>query len=90
MVRPLHDVVFTVEYSIRTAHTVAYALLGLSRRPPPVYKGQRHAGRSIDKSDICLSCGMISLQIEMEPEKGVGEVAQSSIISPQAPGHGLT
>jgi len=34
------DVVFTVEYSIRSAQTAVYSLLGLSRRPPPVYKGQ--------------------------------------------------
>lgn len=34
------DVVFTVEYSIRSAQTAAYALLNLDRKPPPVYKGQ--------------------------------------------------
>jgi|ERR1700722_4821413 len=34
------DVVFTVEYSIRCAQTAVYSLLGLNRRPPPVYKGQ--------------------------------------------------
>jgi oleate hydratase len=34
------DVVFTVEYSIRSAQTAVYSLLGLSRTPPPVYKGQ--------------------------------------------------
>ncbi|MGB8030462.1 MAG: oleate hydratase [Terracidiphilus sp.] len=34
------DVVFTVEYSIRSAQTAAYSLLGLKRTPPPVYKGQ--------------------------------------------------
>lgn len=33
------DVVFTVEYSIRTAQTAVYSLLQLSRTPPPVYKG---------------------------------------------------
>lgn len=33
------DVVFTVEYSIRTAQTAVYSLLGLNRTPPPVYKG---------------------------------------------------
>jgi len=33
------DVVFTVEYSIRSAQIAAYSLLGLSRRPPAVYKG---------------------------------------------------
>jgi oleate hydratase len=34
------DVVFTVEYSIRSAQTAVYSLLGLEREPPPVYKGQ--------------------------------------------------
>jgi oleate hydratase len=34
------DVVFTVEYSIRSAQTAVYSLLSLNRTPPPVYKGQ--------------------------------------------------
>ena len=34
------DVVFTVEYSVRSAQTAVYALLGLKRTPPAVYKGQ--------------------------------------------------
>lgn len=34
------DVVFTVEYSIRSAQTAVYRLLGLNRQPPEVYKGQ--------------------------------------------------
>jgi oleate hydratase len=34
------DVVFTVEYSIRSAQAGVYALLGLNREPPPVYKGE--------------------------------------------------
>jgi oleate hydratase len=34
------DVVFTVEYSIRSAQAAVYSLLGLNRTPPPVYKGQ--------------------------------------------------
>lgn len=33
------DVVFTVEYSIRSAQTAVYTLLGLARKPPAVYKG---------------------------------------------------
>jgi oleate hydratase len=33
------DVVFTVEYSIRSAQTAVYALLGLNREPPAVYHG---------------------------------------------------
>lgn len=35
-----NDVVFTVEYSIRSAQVAAYALLGLKRAPPPVYQGK--------------------------------------------------
>jgi oleate hydratase len=34
------DVVFTVEYSIRSAQVAVYALLGLKREPPAVYKGK--------------------------------------------------
>ena len=34
------DVVFTVEYSIRSAQTAVYALLGLKREPPAVYMGK--------------------------------------------------
>lgn len=33
------DVVFTVEYSVRSAATAVYTLLGLDRKPPAVYKG---------------------------------------------------
>jgi oleate hydratase len=33
------DVVFTVEYSIRSAQTAAYSFLDLNCRPPAVYKG---------------------------------------------------
>ena len=34
------DVVFTVEYSVRSAQTAVYRLLGLKRQPPAVYKGE--------------------------------------------------
>ncbi|MFI6335289.1 oleate hydratase [Streptomyces sp. NPDC050535] len=33
------DVVFTVEYSVRTARTAVATLLHLDKQPPPVYKG---------------------------------------------------
>jgi oleate hydratase len=33
------DVVFTIEYSVRSAQTAVYSLLGLERKAPPVYKG---------------------------------------------------
>jgi oleate hydratase len=32
-------VVFTVEYSVRSAQTAVNSLLGLDKDPPPVYKG---------------------------------------------------
>jgi oleate hydratase len=35
-----NDVVFTVEYSIRSAATAVYGLFELEREPPAVYKGQ--------------------------------------------------
>jgi oleate hydratase len=34
------DVVFTVEYSVRSAQEAVYSLLGLKRKPPAVYKGR--------------------------------------------------
>jgi oleate hydratase len=34
------DVVFTVEYSVRSAQTAVYELLGLKRKAPELYKGQ--------------------------------------------------
>ena len=34
------DVVFTVEYSVRSAQMAVSSLLGLKREPPPVYMGQ--------------------------------------------------
>jgi oleate hydratase len=34
------DVVFTVEYSVRSAQIAVYSLLKLDKKPPPLYKGQ--------------------------------------------------
>lgn len=34
------DVVFTVKYSVGSAQTAVYSLLGLNSTPPAVYKGQ--------------------------------------------------
>jgi len=47
------DVVFTVEYSIRSAQTAVYSLLGLNRTPPPVYKGS-HDPRVLLKAFLTL------------------------------------
>ncbi|AKM78490.1 MAG: 67 kDa myosin-cross-reactive antigen family protein, myosin-crossreactive antigen [Candidatus Wolfebacteria bacterium GW2011_GWB1_47_1] len=38
------DVVFTVEYSIRSAQIAVDTLFGLDKRPSPMYKGIRHMG----------------------------------------------
>ena len=38
------DVVFTVEYSVRTAWTAVAQLLKLDKQPPPVYKGRHDPG----------------------------------------------
>jgi oleate hydratase len=37
------DVVFTIEYSVRSAQTAVYTLLNLDRRPPAIYQGQQDA-----------------------------------------------
>lgn len=36
------DTVFTVDYSIRSAQTAVYSLLGLEKKPLPLYKGRHH------------------------------------------------
>ena len=38
------DVVFTVEYSVRSAQTAVYSLLKLDKEPSPFYKGQHDIG----------------------------------------------
>jgi len=38
------DVVFTVEYSVRSAQMAVYSLLKLNRKPSPIYKGTHHMG----------------------------------------------
>jgi len=47
------DVVFTVEYSVRSAQTAVYELLGLKRHPPAVYKG-RYDPRILNDAFISL------------------------------------
>ena len=47
------DVVFTVEYSIRSAQMAVYSLLGLNRTPQPVYKGS-HDPRVLLKAFLTL------------------------------------
>jgi oleate hydratase len=45
------DVVFTVEYSVRSAQIGVYSLLKLNRKVPPIYKGQfnpRVLGKSLE------------------------------------------
>lgn len=38
------DVVFTVEYSVRSAQTAVYSLFGVDKRVSPLYKGQHDVG----------------------------------------------
>jgi oleate hydratase len=38
------DVVFTVDYSVRSAQTAVYKLLGVDREVTPIYKGQHDVG----------------------------------------------
>ncbi len=38
--RQLRRIMFTVEYSVRSAANAVYGLLGIDRKPPAVYKGQ--------------------------------------------------
>jgi oleate hydratase len=47
------DVVFTVEYSIRSAQVAAYALLDLAKAPPEVYQGA-HDPRVLYKAFLAL------------------------------------
>lgn len=37
-----HEVIFTMEYSVRSAWTAVHKLLKTRRKPPPVYKGYLH------------------------------------------------
>lgn len=39
-----NDVVFTVEYSIRSAQVAVYSLLKINKKPSPIYKGTHHIG----------------------------------------------
>jgi oleate hydratase len=38
------DVVFTVEYSVRSAQTAVYSLLDIDKRVSPIYHGQQDVG----------------------------------------------
>jgi oleate hydratase len=42
------DVVFTVEYSVRSAMTAVYGLLDIDNKPPAVYKGLHHPTVVVD------------------------------------------
>jgi len=49
------DVVFTVEYSVRTAQTAVYQLLEMDKQPPPVYKGDHHIEVLFDAAKTMLT-----------------------------------
>jgi len=50
-----HDVVFTVEYSIRTAQTAVYGLLKLDKKPTPMYHGDHHISVLLAAAETMLS-----------------------------------
>lgn len=49
------DVVFTVEYSVRTAQTAVYTLLNLDKKPLRMYHGGRHLDVLIDAMKTILT-----------------------------------
>ena len=49
-----NDVVFTVEYSVRSAQMAVYSLLGLKNVVPPIYKGQRDPRILLDSLETML------------------------------------
>ncbi len=49
------DVVFTVEYSVRSAQMAVYKLLKIDKEPPPPYQGQRDLLVFIDAIDAMFS-----------------------------------
>jgi oleate hydratase len=49
------DVVFTVEYSVRTAQTAVYTLLGLDKKPTPLYHGDHHLSVLFDAAKNLLT-----------------------------------
>jgi oleate hydratase len=49
------DVVFTVEYSVRTAQTAVYELLELNKKPIPMYKGDHHIDVLFDAMKTMLT-----------------------------------
>jgi oleate hydratase len=49
------DVVFTVEYSVRTAQTAVYELLELNKKPIPMYKGDHHIDVLFDAMKTMVS-----------------------------------
>ena len=49
------DVVFTVEYSVRTAQAAVYGLLELDKKPNPMYKGDHHIDVLFDAMKTMLT-----------------------------------
>ena len=49
------DVVFTVEYSVRTAQTAVYTLLGLDKKPTPMYHGDHYLPVLFDAAKALLT-----------------------------------
>src|SRR5208283_4438999 len=59
------DVVFTVEYSIRSAQTAVCDMLKLNRKPPPVYHGKILSGTLAIASTSAPSRRMDSRRISL-------------------------
>ncbi|KAI9730990.1 MAG: hypothetical protein M1834_005451 [Cirrosporium novae-zelandiae] len=49
------DTVFTVEYSVRAAQMAVFELMGLKKKPKPLYKGEHHVGILIQATEKLLS-----------------------------------
>ena len=51
------DIVFTMEYAVRSAQTAVYSRLGLDRKVTPIYKGYRDFGHICGMLRTVLTCG---------------------------------
>ena len=74
------DVVFTVEYSIRSAQTAVYGLLGLDRKPPPVYHGK------FDPRVLVSRLSRAARQGRMRPREAEIPPAESAFAAHDDPG----
>ena len=57
------DVVFTVEYSVRSAQMAVYKLLKIDKEPPAIYQGQRDLPIFIDHPACRLALPSVHLEL---------------------------